>query len=136
MRFGNTIGLAADAAVGTISMNESDRITITIDGQQIETEAGRNLVTVARENGIFIPSLCYFEDIEPPLGTCRVCTCKIDGVPGPACTESVRDGMVVQAQTDELKDARAAIVEMMFSEGNHFCPSCQKSGDCDLQHMG
>ncbi|MGB5624390.1 MAG: 2Fe-2S iron-sulfur cluster-binding protein [Woeseiaceae bacterium] len=113
-----------------------ERVTITIDGQQIETEKGRNLVQVARENGIFIPSLCYFEDIEPPLGTCRVCTCRIDGVPGPACTESVRDGMVVQAQTDELNDARAAIVEMMFSEGNHFCPGCQKSGDCDLQHMG
>lgn len=114
----------------------SNRITITIDGQEIETEAGRNLVQVARENGVFIPSLCYFEDIEPPLGTCRVCTCKIDGVAGPACTESVRDGMVIQAQTDELKDARAAIVEMMFSEGNHFCAGCQKSGDCDLQHMG
>ena len=118
------------------SGKDRERVTITIDGRQIETEAGRNLVKVARENGIFIPSLCYFEEIDPPLGTCRVCTCKIDGVPGPACVESVRDGMVVEAKTDELKDARAAIVEMMFSEGNHFCPSCQKSGDCDLQHMG
>ena len=114
----------------------ADRITITIDGKQIETEPGLNLVQVANENGVFIPSLCYFEDIEPPLGTCRVCTCKIDGVAGPACTETVRDGMVVEATTDELVDARKAIVEMMFSEGNHFCPGCQKSGDCDLQHMG
>ena len=114
----------------------ADRITITIDGKQIETEPGLNLVQVANENGVFIQSLCYFEDIEPPLGTCRVCTCKIDGVAGPACTETVRDGMVVEATTDELVDARKAIVEMMFSEGNHFCPGCQKSGDCDLQHMG
>jgi len=112
-----------------------DTITITIDGRQIETEPGRNLVLVANENGIFIPSLCYFEDIEPPLGTCRVCTCRINGVPGPACTETVKDGMVVEATTDELVDARKAIVEMMFSEGNHFCPGCQKSGNCDLQHM-
>lgn len=118
------------------SAQPGERITITIDDRQIETVAGRNLVQVARENGIFIPSLCYFEDIEPPLGTCRVCTCRIDGVPGPACTESVRDGMIVQAITEELTDARAAIVEMMFSEGNHFCPSCERSGDCDLQHMG
>jgi len=110
--------------------------TITIDGVRIETEPGRNLVQVANENGIFIPSLCYFEHIEPPLGTCRVCTCRINGVPGPACTEKVRDGMVVEATTAELVDARKAIVEMMFSEGNHFCPGCQKSGDCDLQHMG
>ena len=113
----------------------ADRITITIDGRQIETEPGRNLVKVANEHGIFIPSLCYFEHIEPPLGTCRVCTCKINGVAGPACTEKVKDGMVVEAITDELADARKAIVEMMFSEGNHFCPGCQKSGDCDMQHM-
>jgi [NiFe] hydrogenase diaphorase moiety small subunit len=111
-------------------------VTITIDGQAIRAEAGRNLVQVARENGIFIPSLCYFEHIEPPLGTCRVCTCRIDGTPGPACTETVKDGMAVEVNTAELNDARKAIVEMMFSEGNHFCPGCEKSGDCDLQHMG
>jgi [NiFe] hydrogenase diaphorase moiety small subunit len=111
-------------------------ITITIDGKKIETEEGRNLVKVANENDIFIPSLCYFENIEPPLGTCRVCTCRINGVAGPACTETVKDGMEVEVATTELSDARKAIVEMMFSEGNHFCPGCQKSGDCDLQHMG
>jgi len=116
--------------------NVPEKITITIDGKKIETEAGRNLVQVANENDIFIPSLCYFPDIEPPLGTCRVCTCKINGAPGPACTESVRDGMEIEVTTGELVDARKAIVEMMFSEGNHFCPGCQKSGDCDLQHMG
>jgi [NiFe] hydrogenase diaphorase moiety small subunit len=114
----------------------SDRITINIDGKDIETEAGRNLVDVAKENGIFIPSLCYFEHIDPPLGTCRVCTCNIDGVPGPACMESVRDGMRVEMDSPMLNDTRKAIVEMMFSEGNHFCPGCPKSGDCDLQHMG
>ena len=114
---------------------KAKEITITIDGKEIRTQAGRNLVQVANENGIFIPSLCYFENIEPPLGTCRVCTCKVNGAAGPACTESVKDGMVVEVNTDELSDARQAIVEMMFSEGNHVCPGCQKSGDCNLQHM-
>jgi [NiFe] hydrogenase diaphorase moiety small subunit len=115
--------------------HKPDLVTITIDGQQIEAEPGRNLVKVANENGIFIPSLCYFENIEPPLGTCRVCTCRINGAAGPACTESVKDGMVVETNSEELVDARKAIVEMMFSEGNHFCPGCEKSGNCDLQHM-
>ena len=81
-------------------------VTITIDGVRIVTEPGRNLLQVANENGIFIPSLCYFEHIEPPLGTCRVCTCRINGAPGPACTEKVREGMVVEATTPELVDAR------------------------------
>ena len=120
---------------GHAKAKADNRITITIDGKEIETEAGRNLVKVANENGIFIPSLCYFENIEPPLGTCRVCTCKVNGGASPACTETVKDGMVVEVHTPELDDARSAIVEMMFSEGNHFCPGCQKSGACDLQHM-
>ncbi|NCF62511.1 MAG: 2Fe-2S iron-sulfur cluster binding domain-containing protein [Gammaproteobacteria bacterium] len=127
--------MKTNGQAGNTTEKEPAQITITIDGREIRTEAGRNLVRVANENDIFIPSLCYFEHIEPPLGTCRVCTCKINGVAGPACTESVKEGMVVEASTEELADARNAIVEMMFSEGNHFCPGCQKSGDCDLQHM-
>ncbi len=113
-----------------------ERVTIRIDGKEIRTEAGKNLVQAARENGIFIPSLCYFEHIDPPLGTCRVCTCNVNGASGPACMEKVSDGMEVEVHTPELKNVRKAIVEMMFSEGNHFCPSCEKSGDCSLQHMG
>ena len=114
----------------------SDQVTITIDGKKISAEAGANLVKVAHDNGFFIPSLCYYEHIDPPLGTCRVCTCNIDGKPQQACTEKIHDGMEVEINTEELADIRKAIVEMMFSEGNHFCPGCQKSGNCDLQHMG
>ena len=111
-------------------------IHLTIDGQQITAEEGRNLVDVAKENNIFIPSLCYFSHIDPPLGTCRTCTCKVNGKYQPACTEKVKEGMEVEVNTSELVDMRKALVEMMFSEGNHFCPACEKSGQCDLQHMG
>ena len=111
-------------------------VEIKIDGKIIRAEEGRNLVTVAKENGIFIPSLCYYEHIEPPLGTCRVCSCRINGKTGTACTERVMEGMDVEVNTETLKDTRKAIVEMMFAEGNHICPACEKSGNCDLQHMG
>src|SRR6056297_167295 len=111
-------------------------VNITIDGRNILADEGRNLVDVATENGFFIPSLCYFEHIDPPLGTCRTCTCKINGKFTPACTEKVREGLSVEVNTPELKDMRKGIVEMMFAEGNRICPSCEKSGNCDLQHMG
>lgn len=114
----------------------SKLINITIDGVKILAEEGRNLVDVAKEHGVFIPSLCYYPHIEPPLGTCRTCTCKLNGKYGPACTEKVHEGLEVEVKTAELEDIRKALVEMMFSEGNHFCPSCEKSGNCDLQHMG
>ncbi|MFN5170802.1 MAG: 2Fe-2S iron-sulfur cluster-binding protein [Cyclobacteriaceae bacterium] len=110
--------------------------TFWIDGKSYQSEAGTNLVDAAKEHGIFIPSLCYFKHIDPPLGTCRTCTCKINGRYNPACTEAVRDGLKVEVNTPELIDIRKALVEMMFAEGNHFCPACEKSGNCDLQHMG
>lgn len=111
-------------------------VNIIIDGKNIQAEEGKNLMIVAKENGIFIPSLCYYEHIEPPLGSCRTCTCKINGKYGPACTEKVAEGLTVDVNTTELIDTRKALVEMMFAEGNHICPSCEKSGNCDLQHMG
>ena len=111
-------------------------VNIIIDGKNIQAEEGKNLMIVAKENGIFIPSLCYYEHIEPPLGSCRTCTCKINGKYGPACTEKVAEGLTVDVNTTELVDTRKALVEMMFAEGNHICPSCEKSGNCDLQHMG
>lgn len=114
----------------------TDLITITIDGNDYKVPAGQNLVDAAKDNGIFIPSLCYFNHLEPPLGTCRTCTCKINGKHNPACTQKVYDGLHVEVNTQELNDIRKALVEMMFAEGNHFCPACEKSGNCDLQHMG
>jgi len=112
-----------------------DTVNIKIDGKSLVVPKGQNLVTAAKENGIFIPSLCYFEHIEPPLGTCRTCTCKIDGKYLPSCTSDAYEGLTVEVNTPELLDMRKSLVEMMFSEGNHFCPSCEKSGGCDLQHM-
>lgn len=111
-------------------------VNISIDGHRYKVEEGINLIDAAKEKGVFIPSLCYFKHADPPLGTCRACTCKVNGNPVPACIQVVKEGMVVEVNTAELKDIRKALLEMMFAEGNHFCPSCEKSGDCDLQHMG
>ncbi len=112
------------------------KCTITIDGKQYQAEEGLNLVDAAKELGIFIPSLCHYSHIDPPLGTCRTCTCKINGRFDPACTATVVEGLSAEVNTPELTDMRKALVEMMFAEGNHFCPACEKSGNCDLQHMG
>jgi [NiFe] hydrogenase diaphorase moiety small subunit len=110
--------------------------SITIDGVTCEAIIGENLVDVAKAQGVFIPTLCYQQHHEPPLGTCRTCICKINGKFGPACTERVHDGLTIEINTPELLDIRKAVVEMMFAEGNHVCPGCEKSGSCDLQHMG
>ena len=109
-------------------------IDIKIDGKTIKTEKNKNLIEVARDNGINIPTLCYFKELHP-LATCRICTVNINGKNTTACTVKVNEGMDIQVNTDELIENRKAIIEMLYAEGNHFCPSCEKSGNCDMQNI-
>ncbi len=115
-------------------MNEF--VNITMDGKKYQAQKGNNLVNVAKENGLYIPTLCHFREINPPLGTCRICTVSVDGKTTSGCTTKVYEGMNVEINSPELLNTRKAIIEMLFAEGNHFCPSCEKSGNCDMQNLG
>jgi len=110
-------------------------VNLTIDGKKIQAEKGENLIGVAKKQGIEIPTLCYYEskDNKPCLGTCRICTVKINGRYTTGCTTKVLDGMEIEVNTAELLDNRKAIIEMLYAEGNHFCPTCEKSGNCEMQ---
>ncbi len=110
-------------------------IRIEIDGQPVSTDEDRNLVEVAAEAGVYIPTLCYLEG-KPCLGTCRVCSVKVNGAVVAACTVRVSEGIEVEVDEPEAADIRKAVVEMLFAEGNHNCPSCEKSGRCTLQAVG
>ena len=111
------------------------KIKINIDGNEYQVLENKKLVDVAKKNGIYIPTLCHFREIEPSLGTCRICTVMVNGKFTTSCTTKVKEGMQVEINTPELIDTRKAIIEMLFAEGNHFCPSCEKSGNCDLQNL-
>lgn len=110
-------------------------IQIEIDGITVTTEEGRNLVDVAAEAGVYIPTLCYLNG-KPSLGTCRVCAVKVNGNVVAACTVRVSNGLNVEVDEPETVDMRKALVELLFAEGNHNCPSCEKSGRCKLQAVG
>ena len=115
---------------------EQKIINIKIDGKEFQAIEGQSLIEAAKNNGFYIPTLCHFKEIYPPLGTCRVCTVNINGKKDTACTRKVFNGMEVEVNTPEILDNRKAIVEMLFAEGNHYCPACAKSGDCELQRKG
>lgn len=110
-------------------------ITIKIDGKNISAKKGAMLIDVASENGVYIPTLCHTKG-QPCLGTCRVCSVKVGGVVAAACTVPVSHGMEVEVNAPDVADMRKALVESLFSEGTHNCPSCEKSGRCDLQAVG
>jgi len=112
----------------------SDQIKIKIDGKEVITAKGKTIVEAARENGIFIPTLCYFEGTDPKA-CCRICTIKINNRMMTSCTTPVADGMEIENNTDEIVDIRKSIIELLFVSGNHFCPVCEKSGNCELQAL-
>ena len=112
------------------------KVKLTIDGKTIEAEKGENIVELAKRHGIYVPTLCYFEGMWDCLGTCRVCTIKWKRHFVAACTLQAEEGMELAVDTEELRDLRKGLVELLYVEGNHFCPSCEKSGDCQLQALG
>ena len=110
-------------------------IHFTVDGKACVAQPGQTIVEAANANGVWIPVLCRYEGLKP-AGSCRVCTVRVAGRFMAACTQPVTEGMAVENEVPDLEDMRKALVEMLFVEGNHFCPSCEKSGNCELQALG
>ncbi len=106
--------------------------TISIDGKEIPFEEGQTIIEAATAAGIYIPHLCHNPDYEPH-GSCKLCTVKINGRSCTACTFPAMDGQDIVNSSQELADDRKRITQMLFVEGNHFCPSCEKTGNCQLQ---
>jgi len=111
-------------------------VNVTIDGKQIEVREGITVLNAARSAGIEIPTLCDHPELTP-YGGCRLCLVEVEGMRTlqSSCTLPVMNNMVVHTDTPKTRDARKFILNMLFSERNHFCPYCQVSGgDCELQN--
>ncbi len=103
-----------------------------LDGKEVEFAPGDTILRAATRAGHYIPHLCWKPEFAPH-GSCRLCTVKVNGRMGAACTVLASSGQEVQSDTPELNAQRKTLLQMLFVEGNHFCPSCEKSGDCLLQ---
>ena len=112
-------------------MNE---ITFSIDGKACKARPGQTIAEAAKSNGVYIPTLCHFEGLRP-VGSCRICTVRSGGRYMAACTQVILEGMAIENAVSDLEDLRRAIIEMLFVSGNHFCPACEKSGNCELHAL-
>ena len=110
----------------------SDAAVFTLDGEDVPFEPGETILQAARRAGRYIPHLCWHPEFAPH-GSCRICTVKVDGRMGAACTVRAAPGLEVESATAELNAQRKTLLQMLFVEGNHCCPSCEKSGNCLLQ---
>lgn len=106
--------------------------TFTLDGKDIPFKDGETVMDAALRAGEYIPHLCHNPDF-PPHGSCRVCVVSVNGKHTTSCTLQASEGMDVDNRSEEILEERRMLLQMLFVEGNHTCPACEKSGDCKLQ---
>jgi len=143
------------------NQNSTAPNTISIDGREIPFKAGQTIMDAALAAGVYIPHLCHRPGLTPH-GSCKLCTVDIasrdfashnsdrrvqikfsvdaDSRSVSACTAPAIAGQQISNNTPALNEVRKTITQMLFIEGNHLCPSCEKSGNCTLQavayHLG
>ncbi len=107
---------------------------LTIDGKELETEEGLNLIQAANRVGIEVPHFCYHPALSV-VAQCRQCLVEIEGIPKvmPACNTYVREGLIVKTNSERAIKARKATVEFTLINHPLDCPICDKGGECPLQ---
>lgn len=111
-------------------------VHITINGQPVTVPSGVTILQAAQMAGIDIPTLCHHPAVSPH-GACRMCLVAVKGMRGlqTACTCPVSDGMEIETENESITAGRRFVLELLFSERNHYCMYCQVSGDCELQSL-
>ena len=98
-------------------------VKLTIDGKEVKAAEGKRILEAALENGIYIPNLCAIADVELPFGACRLCFVEIEGKRGmvTACTEPIKEGMVVHTATEEITKLRRTILDFILARHPREC---------------
>ncbi|WP_026895551.1 NADH-dependent [FeFe] hydrogenase, group A6 [Clostridiisalibacter paucivorans] len=111
-------------------------VNITIDGQNIQVPQDYTVLEAARSAGIDIPTLCYLKDINE-VGACRMCIVEVKGARRleASCVLPVSEGMVVKTNTKKIREARKATLELILSNHNGDCKTCERSGKCELETL-
>ena len=106
--------------------------SFNLDGREIPFVDGQTILQAVQTAGQDIPHLCYHPEFKPH-GSCKLCSVRIGDRMIASCTTPASEGMNVESDTPDINDQRRTLLQMLFVEGNHFCPSCEKSGACRLR---
>jgi bidirectional [NiFe] hydrogenase diaphorase subunit len=115
---------------------QSRVVTLTIDGRTVSAREHDTVLQVARENDVFVPTLCHLEGLSGS-GACRLCMVELGGNNKlhAACVTLVAQDMVVKTDTPRLQAHRRVILEMLLSERHHVCSVCVANRNCELQSL-
>ncbi|RUL85630.1 bidirectional hydrogenase complex protein HoxU [Tautonia sociabilis] len=108
--------------------------TLRLNGAMISAREGQTILEAAREAGTRIPTLCHLDGVSP-VGACRLCLVEVNGRLMPSCVTKAAEEMDVRTDTEQLREYRKMIVELLFAERNHVCSVCVADGHCELQNL-
>lgn len=118
--------------VSTAAIPPAAASSVQLDGVELPFQDGDTLMQASVRAGRAIPHLCWHEGLSAHA-SCRLCMVRVNGRMSAACSTRAAAGQVVESEVPDLQERRKAMLQMLFVEGNHFCPSCEKSGGCELQ---
>jgi len=99
-------------------------VTLTIDGREVQAEEGAMILEVARAHNIYIPALCYHEEVAP-YGACRLCMVEIftNGKERlvASCLYPIKQGLVVKTNTERVTNLRRIVAELLLAR----CPDSE-----------
>ncbi|MCB0358417.1 MAG: (2Fe-2S)-binding protein, partial [Bdellovibrionales bacterium] len=115
---------------------QTETVTLTIDGVQVTVPKGTNLIEAARQAGIEIPYYCYHPGLSV-AGNCRMCQVQVEGMRKLTigCNTTATEGMVVRTQrsSEEVAEAQRATLEFLLINHPLDCTVCDAAGHCKLQ---
>ncbi len=111
-------------------------VNLTINGVAITADEHMTILEAAASAGISIPHLCYLKDLNE-IGACRVCVVEIEGRSrlAASCNTLVSEGMVIQTNSPRARKTRRANLRLLLSQHDIQCPTCIRSGNCQLQTL-
>ncbi|MBQ8794977.1 MAG: iron hydrogenase small subunit [Clostridia bacterium] len=114
-----------------------EMINIKINGMPFSVEKNTTILDACHQFGIKIPTLCYLRDMNE-IGACRMCVCEVVGARSlvAACVYPIdREGTEIITNSPKVMEARKTTLELILSNHEKKCLSCERSNNCELQTM-
>lgn len=113
-----------------------EMVNIKINGIPISAPKGSTILEAAKLVHIDIPTLCFLKEINE-IGACRICVVEVKGAKSlvASCMYPITEGMEVKTNTPKVLTSRKQTLELILSDHDRRCLSCERSGKCELQKL-
>ncbi len=112
-------------------------IKLIVDDKEIEVKEGTILLKACLDNDIYIPNLCYMDDMKGSVASCRMCFVEVEGEEKPvtSCTVKATGNMTVRTDTPAVRRLQRSAFRLLLSTHHVDCRNCQVNKKCELQKI-